>query len=174
MNSEIVGVIILIVVIAGICLSFWRSYQRIIDLKQYAEKAYANIDVLFLKRAELIPQLIKISQKHQALVSDIQMLIMISQRSGQQSMDDKIEDYNAVSSWLQKFLDHASDESQEDIRVLLQIEDGIDHRISFYNESVEMYNQCLTAFPHSLFAQWLDLKPMFKLMPNNFLRKGKS
>jgi len=96
MNSEIIGIIILIVVIAGICLSFWRSYQRIIDLKQYAEKAYANIDVLFLKRAELIPQLIKISQKNQTLVTDVQVLTTISHRSGDQSIDEKIDHYNEI------------------------------------------------------------------------------
>ncbi|MGL4673281.1 MAG: LemA family protein, partial [Wohlfahrtiimonas sp.] len=85
-----------------------------------------------------------------------------------------IDHYNEITSWLQKFLDHTNDELQEDIRALLHIEDGIDYRIAFYNDSVEIYNQCLASFPHSLFAQWLNLKPMLKLMPNNFLRKGKS
>lgn len=142
--------VFLILVAVYFGLSTLSAYNKLIDLRYSAEKAYANIDILILKRSELIPQLCILDREEQKRWDELAYKYRELQVS---QLNAKIEIYDDMEHLLNKN-NNVANES------LITLNEGIAHRIAYYNESVELYNSRFTIFPYSYFVKILALSPM--------------
>lgn len=149
----LITMIFLIMLMVYMGITIFYIHHKIINLRSYAEKAYANIDVLLLKRAELVPQLLVLDQRESAQVASLMNALLI-----QQSINGKVEVYNQMHDLL-KNCTVMNDGHQQ----LMHLNVGIAHRVAIYNESVLLYNSCFKAFPHSHFMKIFNLSPMTAL-----------
>lgn len=149
----LITIIFMIMLMVYIGITIFYIHHKIINLRSYAEKAYANIDVLLLKRAELVPQLWVLDQRESAQVEELVNALLI-----QQSINGKVELHNKMHDLL-KNCTVMNDGHQQ----LMHLNAGIAHRVAIYNESVLLYNSCFKAFPHSYFMKMFNLSPMATL-----------
>lgn len=149
----LITIIFMIMLMVYIGITIFYIHHKIINLRNYAEKAYANIDILLLKRAELVPQLLVLDHAESAQVEALMNVLFI-----QQSINGKVEVYNQMHDLLKDYA-VINDGYQQ----LIHLNEGIEHRVEVYNESVQLYNSCFKAFPYSYFMKMFKLLPMAAL-----------
>ncbi|GAA5094391.1 hypothetical protein [Wohlfahrtiimonas larvae] len=149
----LITIIFMIMLVVYIGITIFYIHHKIINLRSYAEKAYANIDVLLLKRAELVPQLLVLDQRESAQMKELMNALLI-----QQSINSKVEVHNKMHDLLKNCAVINNGHQQ-----LMHLNAGIAHRVTIYNESVLLYNSCFKAFPYSYFMKILNLLPMAAL-----------
>ncbi len=149
----LITIIFMIMLMVYIGITIFYIHHKIINLRNYAEKAYANIDILLLKRAELVPQLLVLDHAESAQVEALMNVLFI-----QQSINGKVEVYNQMHDLLKDYA-VINDGYQQ----LIHLNEGIEHRVEVYNESVQLYNSCFKAFPYSYFMKIFKLLPMAAL-----------
>lgn len=149
-----ITIIFMMLLLIYLGITIFYIYNKIIKLKTYAEKAYANIDVLLLKRSELIPQLLNLDQAQENQLNDLMQLQL---QLGINQINNKVDIHNQITIFLQHNGVQGSDHQ------LKHLNEGIAHRIEIYNESVLLYNSCFAAFPYSYFVKILNVSPMERL-----------
>lgn len=157
--------------IAGMILSFLfltliafvvGLYNRLVLLKNNVAKAFANIDVLLMQRADEVPNLVaivKANKEHEkALLKDLTALR--SQLLDTQDPDKKVRLSNGLSDLWGSVV--AVVESYPDLKVgqaflalqnrMTELENHIADRREFFNESVTLYNTGINQFPAMILA----------------------
>ncbi|CAM4015318.1 LemA protein [Pedobacter westerhofensis] len=169
----IVGILLIIIALGFII----GIYNKLVMLKNNIEKAFKNIDVILMQRAEEIPELVKITSKYVA--HETMMLTRLTElrtavlNSG--TIDEKIaasgqlgratKELFAVSENYPALLSNNNFlELQKRVSVM---EDKIADRREYYNDSVNLYNIGIEEFPNVILAGLLGYKQrnLFTVLP---------
>lgn len=155
----IAGVLLLI-----IFLNFFiRIYNKLVTLKNNYEKAFRNIDVILMQRADEVPELVKIASKFMEHETSIltNLTKLRTDFLNSQTLADKIENANEFSKTMKNLfavsenypaLSSNSNFLELQKRVS-QMENKIADRREFFNDSVNLYNVGIQEFPNFILAK---------------------
>ncbi len=173
------GLIIFFSLLGGVVLWGILLYNQLVLLKNNAEKAWSNTDVLLRQRNSELPKLVAVCKEHM--------------QYEQQTLQKVMEARNLIASALQANNMQALDAAEEQLRIGLgnlfaiaeaypelkasdsfqhlrqrvtSLEDSIADRREFYNDSATINNVRIEQFPDVLIAKALSFKH-FRLMTFN-------
>ena len=173
------GLIIFFSLLGGVVLWGILLYNQLVLLKNNAEKAWSNTDVLLRQRNSELPKLVAVCKEHM--------------QYEQQTLQKVMEARNLIASALQAKNMQALDAAEEQLRIGLgnlfavaeaypelkasdsfqhlrqrvtSLEDSIADRREFYNDSATINNVRIEQFPDVLIAKALSFKH-FRLMTFN-------
>lgn len=150
------------------------AYNAIANHKLQVEAAWAQVENQRQRRADLIPQLVKVSQTyttHQStlvttLIEARQAYLEADSLEQQQDAIDKID--QAIDQFQTYALNHSALQSSQ-LYINLQYEiTGTENRLAVermrYNQAVQSYQQQLQGFPNTFVAQLsgFESKPFLK------------
>jgi len=160
----IIGIIVVVVVAI-----FAIYFNRFVTLGNRIDNSLSQIDVQLKKRADLVPNLVKIVQgyaKHEKgimkEVTDARKVLM-----GAKTIESKVKAGNELQSALKSIFAIAENYPQlkanENYLHLQQelsaIEDKVAYSRQFYNDAIMTYNDSCKTFPGVLFASLYGKKP---------------
>ncbi len=166
--AEWISLTIVIFIFIMIIRYLIAIYNNVVMLKTFCDKAFANIDIILKKQADLVPQLIAITEQHLAYEKNIFVELANSRQrylaSGE--TDQKINSANEFEKqlnkyWLlyEKYPILSSQKSLLNLQVQLShLEEQIADRREYFNNSVELYNTGIQLFPNLIFANLLRYK----------------
>lgn len=169
----IVGILLII-----IALSFFIGiYNKLVMLKNNIEKAFKNIDVILMQRAEEVPELVKIVSGY--VQHESSMLTKLTELRTAVLNSSTIDEKIATSGQLSKATRELFAVSENYPALLSnnnflelqkrvsQMEDKIADRREYYNDSVNLYNIGIEEFPNVLIAGMLGYKQrtLFNVLP---------
>ncbi|MGS0629643.1 LemA family protein [Photorhabdus asymbiotica] len=169
MGKYILSALILLVIQLVAVRYLLGIFNKIVLLKTYRDKAFANIDVLLKKQADLIPQLITIAE--QVMAHEKSLFLQLSEARknylSTKIIDEKVMIGNTLEHQLSSLLMRAENYpaliSQPTFQHLQAqitlLENQIADRREFFNESVTLYNTGIRQFPNIIFAWILRYKP---------------
>jgi LemA protein len=160
----IIAGLVLIVVFFIIVL-----YNGLITLRNNADKAWANIDVLLKKRLDLIPTLVDVVKNYAAYEQGVIVEVTRIRAAAMQAQGiaEKARRNEEVSTSLSSVF--AVAENYPDLKASEQflnlqkeitaIETQIAQRREFYNDSVLLYNTNISTIPGVFIANQLRFQP---------------
>jgi LemA protein len=160
----IIAGLVLIVVFFIIVL-----YNGLITLRNNADKAWANIDVLLKKRLDLIPTLVDVVKSYAAYEQGVLVEVTRIRAAAMQAQGiaEKARRNEEVSTSLGSVF--AVAENYPDLKASEQftnlqkqitlIETQIAQRREFYNDSVLLYNTNISTIPGVFIANQLKFQP---------------
>ncbi|MBC8953070.1 LemA family protein [Xenorhabdus sp. PB62.4] len=169
MNHFMIAAFIIIILLVLLFYYLADTYNKVITLKNYTEKAFANIDVLLKQRADEIPELLRIAE--QAMSHQKALLLELAElRERYFSSSDanqKIGINNEITNVLQSIRVLAENypklQAPNSLHKLQKrmtlLENKIADRCDFFNESVALYNIGIQTFPNLIFAKILGYQP---------------
>jgi LemA protein len=160
----IIAGLVLIVVFFIIVL-----YNGLITLRNNADKAWANIDVLLKKRLDLIPTLVDVVKSYAAyeqgvLVEVTRIRAAAMQAQGIAEKARRNEEVNtslgSVFAVAENYPDLKASEQYLNLqKQITAIETQIAQRREFYNDSVLLYNTNISTIPGVFIANQLRFQP---------------
>ncbi|MDC9605830.1 LemA family protein [Xenorhabdus griffiniae] len=160
-----------IIIILSVLLFYYLNdiYNKVVTLKNYTEKAFANIDVLLKQRADEIPGLLRTTE--QAMSHQKALLLELAELRehyfASPDINQKIEINNKITHVLQSI--NLLIENYPHLQALknlhklqnriASLENKIADRREFFNESVALYNTGIQTFPNLIFAKILGYQP---------------
>jgi LemA protein len=168
-------VIILLAVIAALILFLIVFYNRLVQLRNHRENAFADIDVQLKQRYDLIPQLVETVKGYAKHEKDTltRVVELRNQAVAATSIDDKIAIENQLSSALAGL--KITLEAYPDLKAnqnFLQLQEemsDIENKLAavrrFFNSATKEFNNAVQTFPSNLIAGMFNFKkaPMFDL-----------
>jgi LemA protein len=163
-GAFIIAGIVLIVIFFMIVL-----YNGLITLRNNADKAWANIDVLLKKRLDLIPTLVDVVKSYAAYEQGVLVEVTRIRAAAMQAQGiaEKARRNEEVSTSLGSVF--AVAENYPDLKASEQflnlqkqittIETQIAQRREFYNDSVLLYNTNISTIPGVFIANQLKFQP---------------
>ena len=159
-------ILITIIILTLVFLKYLMdTYKRLVMLNFNTDKAFANIDVVLMQRADEIPNLISIVNRHVDYEkSTLERLtqLRVSCKSAK-NQEDKVAAHNGMTSLLGGMLAVAENypelkASESFLALQLRVsklEDIIGDRREFFNESINVYNIGIHQFPDLFLAKLL-------------------
>jgi len=159
----VVGIIVLLVVIAGIYL--WATYNSLVTLKVRVDEAWSDITVQLKRRADLIPNLIETVKGYAAhekgvfeAVTKARAETVTAETPAQASvaenhMQNALKSIFAVAEAYPQL--QASQNYLQLQGELVDTEDKIQASRRFYNGGVRELNTKIQTFPNTLFVRGL-------------------
>jgi LemA protein len=159
----VVGIIVLLVVIAGIYL--WATYNSLVTLKVRVDEAWSDITVQLKRRADLIPNLIETVKGYAAhekgvfeAVTKARAETVTAQTPGEASvaenhMQNALKSIFAVAEAYPQL--QASQNYLQLQGELVDTEDKIQASRRFFNGGVRELNTKIQTFPNTLFVRGL-------------------
>lgn len=178
-------VLIVAVLLALIFANFLIGiFNKLVNLKNNYEKAFGNIDVILLQRADEVPDLVKVSQQflehEKTILTDLTKLR--TDYLNANSIDEKINNSADFSKALKSLFAVSENypvlasnnnfvELQKRVSVL---EDKIADRREFFNDSINLYNIGIQIFPNFIVAKLLGYssKSLFPVSDNQKAYNG--
>ncbi|MBK5074701.1 LemA family protein [Budviciaceae bacterium CWB-B4] len=164
MNS-LIALVIVVVLALLIVRYLVVLYNKIVTLKNYVEKSFANIDVLLKQRADEIPELIKVAEKVMTHQSElfIQLAQLRNRYLTSRKTEEKVQSTNQTDTLLQQIFMLAENYPElkaiHNLTALQQrislLENRIADRREFFNQSVMLYNIGIQEFPNIILAKLL-------------------
>ena len=141
---------------------FIRIYNKLVMLKNNYEKAFRNIDVILMQRAEKVAS--KFMEHETELLTNLTKLRTDFLNS--KSVGEKIENANEFSKTMknlfavsENYPTLASNSNFLELqRRVSQMEDKIADRREFFNDSINLYNVGIEEFPNFILAKMLGYK----------------
>jgi len=161
----------LILLSIGVVIIFWSilTYNTLKSAAQRVDAAWAQVENQFQRRADLIPNLVSVTQAYARQERELVMLLQNSRQTYLQadSPDEKIAAMAQITQALDQFQNYSVQNPQlqsSQVSINLQYElAGTENRIAVermrYNQAVEAYNQKVESFPNSLFSVVLGFQP---------------
>ena len=144
-------------------------YNGLITLRNNADKAWANIDVLLKKRLDLIPTLVDVVKSYAAyeqgvLVEVTRIRAAAMQAQGIAEKARRNEEVNtslgSVFAVAEKYPDLKASEQYLNLqKQITAMETQIAQRREFYNDSVLLYNTNISTIPTVFIANYLRFQP---------------
>ncbi|MFC4475719.1 LemA family protein [Flavobacterium chungangensis] len=145
-----------------------RIYNKLVMLKNNYEKAFRNIDVILMQRADEVPELVKVASKF--MEHETAMLTSLTKLRtdflNSKTVDEKIENANEFSKTMKNLF--AVSENYPALlsnnnflelqKRVSQMEDKIADRREFFNDSVSLYNVGIQEFPNFILAKMIGYK----------------
>lgn len=139
--------------VAFMLILFLVLRNTLISSRNLVEAAFADMDALLLKRYELIPKLVTITQGYAAHEAKV-LEEIAAKRSDVWSESDTVKQLaQKINLIKEAYPDLKADENFE--RLMNQIretENQLLYSRQFYNGTVEQYNRKTESFPYSLFS----------------------
>lgn len=168
-----IGIILLVLI--TLVLPITVLFNNLIWLRNFAQNAWAQIDVQLKRRYDLIPNLLKTIKDYAAHEKEV--LENVTQgwalATGAQSIEQRIEAENMLTEALQSLLTvaaaypqlQASQYLSELQKELADIENKIVFASQFYNEATMKFNTSIKTFPANIIAGMLGFAfvPYFEL-----------
>jgi LemA protein len=160
-----VGIIVLATIFYGITI-----YNSLVSLKNQAQRAWANIDVILKQRHDVIPNLVAVCEQFaQYERGTLEKIVEARKHYGTaNSINDKIKAAQEVTQALRGLF--ALSESYPDLKssqqflqlqqTIASLENQLADRRELYNENVTNFNTRIAQFPDVLFAQILNFTAM--------------
>jgi len=162
MSAQTIGFIIAGILIVVFVSFFIGIFNKLVMLKNNVEKAFMNIDVILMQRADEIPDLVKVASKF--MEHETSLLTNLTRLRtdflSATTMDQKIENATAFSESMKTLF--AVSENYPALtsnanfvelqRRVSQLEDKIADRREFFNDSVTLYNIGIQEFPNLILA----------------------
>ena len=182
-KSKNLGIIVLVVILALLGLSAYRSYNGMVTRSEQVTAQWGNVETSYQRRAALIPNLVN-TVKGYADFERETLEAVINARSKATSVEINPENLNAES--LQQFQEAQNGLGGALSRLLVVIErypdlkanqnfmdlqaqlEGTENRISTerrkFNEVAQGYNTLIRLFPRNIWASLFgfDKKPYFE------------
>lgn len=161
-NIALIAGLLLILIFFNL---FIRIYNKLVALKNNYEKAFRNIDVILMQRAEEVPELVKIASKF--MEHETAMLTNLTKLRtdflNAKTVEEKIENANAFSQSMKNLFavseNYPTLSSNSNFlelqRRVSQMEDKIADRREFFNDSVNLYNVGIQEFPNFILAKMI-------------------
>ncbi len=162
--------IVLLVILAVVVIWFIMAYNGFVSLRNKVEEAYSTMDVMLVKRYDLIPNLVE-TVKGYADFEKETLEKVVSARNlamNAHSVDEKIACEQNLNSVLGRLL--AISESYPDLkanasfidlqRQLRDMEDEIANSRKYYNGVVKALNTRIESIPNNLVAMICGFKKM--------------
>jgi LemA protein len=160
--SVITG-IILTLIILGLSIVIIKEYLRnsLVAKKNQIDNAFASIDVMLTKRAELLPKLVAATKEYmkfeQQTLTDI---ARYRARAGQTTGDERVDVENQISRAIGNIMIavesypelKASQQFQDLQRSFNEIEEQLSAARRFFNSAITDYNNAIDMFPTNLLA----------------------
>lgn len=179
MTVQNIALIIGIILIIVFFNFFIRIYNKLVMLKNNNEKAFRNIDVILMQRAEEVPELVKIVSKfteHEtAMLTNLTKLR--TDFLNAKTVEEKIDNANEFSKSLKSIFSVSENyptllsnsnflELQKRVS---QMEDKIADGREFFNDSVNLYNVGIQEFPNFILAKLIGYKTqtLFDVTPED-------
>lgn len=148
-----IWIYLLVGLIALVLILFLVLRNTLIGSRNLVEAAFADMDALLLKRYELIPKLVTITQGYAAHEAKV-LEEIAAKRSDVWSESDTVKQLaQKINLIKEAYPDLKADENFE--RLMEQITETENHLLysrQFYNGTVEQYNRRIESFPYSLFS----------------------
>ena len=163
MNKKGVSIIIIIgIIIAVIFFSFVGSYNSITVAEEKVESEYSNVSVQLERRADLIPNLVKVvkgyTNQEEKIIKEItDARKEISNASNIKELSEASENLDSALSSLNIIIENYPDLKSSQNFINLQDElAGTENRISVarrdYNQAVKEYNTLIKKIPTNIIA----------------------
>ena len=178
-SKEIFSFLVIIVIVSAFIAIIIRSYNRLVKLRNSADKAFSNIDVLLIQRHDEIPNLVEVVKQyaqHEAkLIESLTQLR--SHYSASVDINSKVKDANKLSTLFSQV--NVIDQAYPNLKTnmlflqlqkrLTQLENQVADRREFFNDSVELYNNGTQVFPVNIIALLFGFKKrdLLNVAPTN-------
>lgn len=161
----------IILISLGAVIGVWGiwTYNTLSSTSQRVEGAWAQVENQFQRRADLIPNLVNVTQAYARQEREIINQLTQSRQAYQQAdnPNEKITAMTQVSQAIGNFQTSIASKPQlqsSQAFTNLQYElAGTENRIAVerrrYNQAVQIYNQKVQAFPNSIVATLFGFKP---------------
>jgi LemA protein len=148
----------------GVAIALWGvwAYNSFSSAAQSVSARWAQVENQFQRRADLIPNLVSVTQAYAKQEQDLARLLLQSRQSYLQAQTpaEKTEAIAEVSQAVDRFRDYAAKNPQlqsSQAFINLQYElVGTENRLAVermrYNQAVQAYNQKIQQFPNALIA----------------------
>jgi LemA protein len=177
MTTQNIALIVGLLLIIVFFNFFIGVYNKLVMLKNNFEKAFRNIDVILMQRADEVPELVKVASRfmeHEtAILTNLTKLRTDFLNS--KTVDDKIENANEFSKSMKTLFSVSENyptllsntnflELQKRVS---QMEDKIADRREFFNDSVNLYNVGIQEFPNLFLAKMIGYQTqnLFNVSP---------
>ena len=159
-------------------------FNKLVNLKNNYEKAFGNIDVILMQRAEEIPNLVTVAKEflnHETtILTDLTKLRtdFLNSNTVDQKIDNSIEFSKAIKSFFAVSENYPVLSSNTNFielqRRVSVLEDKIADRREFFNDSVNLYNIGIQEFPNLFVAKALGYtsKSLFPISDNQKAYNG--
>lgn len=157
------GVVTVVIIWGG-----W-TYNSLISAANYVDASWAQVENQLQRRADLIPQLVKVTESYAQQEKELVTILLNSRSSFLQAttLEEKATATAQVNSAIASFQSYFAANPQlqsSQLFVNLQYEiAGTENRIATerrrYNQAVQAYNQKVRSFPNSLVAKMGSMKP---------------
>lgn len=164
MNS-LISLVIVAVLMLLIVRYLIALYNKLVALKNYVEKSFANIDVVLKQRADEIPELIKTVEKVMDHQGDlfIRLARLRSRYLSIRQTEEKVQVTNQTDELLKQIFmvveNYPELKATGSLTALQQrlslLENRIADRREFFNQSVTLYNVGIQEFPNIILARLL-------------------
>ena len=163
MKKGILGVIIALVVIAGLLvMPLIGSYNNLVTLSENADQQWANVETVLQRRYDLIPNLVESVKGAMAQEQEVFGRIADARSSllNASSVEDKVEASNQLERGIRDLKvvveNYPELRSNESVTRLMDELAGTENRIrterARYNETVAEYNRKIKRFPTVIIA----------------------
>ncbi len=146
------------------------TYNRLVRARQAVEAQWAQVESVYQRRADLVPNLVAATQGylvHERVVLESLVQARAAYATASPGSPDRVAAANQLQNAIGRLL--AVIERYPELRsreVVLQLMDelaGTEHRIMVerrrYNDQVSVYNQLVLSFPHNLVAGPAGFRP---------------
>ncbi|AFZ13892.1 LemA family protein [Crinalium epipsammum PCC 9333] len=168
--------LIIILASVGVVVGGWGiwTYNSLASAAQKVDSAWAQVENQFQRRADLIPNLVRVTEASAKQERDLAALLTRSRTSYLQAdtPGEKAVASTQVSQAINQFQNYVANNPQlqsSQAYINLQYElAGTENRIAVermrYNQAIQAYNQKVKVFPNSVVAKILgfESKPLFK------------
>lgn len=171
MLMDIFGYVVLALIVAAVIYVI-AIYNRLVNLKHNATKAWSNIDVLLKQRHDELPKLIATCQEYMQYEKEtLEKVINARSRAANARAAGDIGALGAAEGALRIGLGQlfALAEDYPDLKAnetfqhlqgrISSLENSIADRREFYNESVNLNNIGIEEFPDVIIARMFNFKP---------------
>lgn len=179
---SIAGIILLllITIVVGVVLVIWRSYNRLITLRNRYQNAYSQIDVQLQRRYDLIPNLVETAKGYMAheretlegVIAARNQAVSAAQGAAAAPGDPQAMQQSAAAEagltgmlgrlmvLTEAYPDLKADQSMNTVAEELRV---TENKVSFarqaFNDEVMRYNTSREVFPSNLIAGTFNFSP---------------
>ncbi|KRN47260.1 MULTISPECIES: LemA family protein [Kandleria] len=156
--------IVIIAIIAVIVLWCISTYNSLVKLRNKAQTAWAQVDVVLKRRADLIPNLVETVKGYAKHEKETLQAVIAARNNytNASTVEEQIETSNQLTQAIGRLF--AVAEAYPDLKAnenfiqlqneLTETENKIQYARQFYNDDVNQYKNKLEMFPSSLVASF--------------------
>lgn len=170
--------ILLVAAIVALVIFGILSFNRLVSLRHNLKAAWSNIDVLLKQRHDELPKLVTTCRQYMKYEQEtLEKVTLARTRVSNAMQDGNLVELGVAESMMSNSLGRlfALTESYPDLKTnesfmrlqsrVTTLENAIADRREFYNDSVNVNNIAVDAFPTNLIANWFSFKsaPLFQV-----------